>query len=230
MALSALPMAVVLWGTVRSGVENGEGAIAPAFVVAGMAVALALLAALAWRRPRQFGLRWPQGLDWLALLPVALAGALFGGAWIALPATAAGRHPVAGLLAAGAGPLLVLLALPLLAEVVFRGLAHGVLVRRFRVQHPGGRWFVSGPTMLCALLYVAWSASVWLVVGSPAARLWHLFEPGAAAPAIAAFAAGAALVGVVGGLVRERSASLVAPVLFHLVALGAAVGALALAG
>ena len=167
---------------------------------------------------RVFGVHLPRGWDWLALLPGALAGALFGGAWIAAPAEGA-RVGLAGILQAGPGPLLSLLALPLLAEVTFRGLAQGILVRRFRVQHPGGRWFVSGPAVLCSLLYAVWTVPVWLLVGAPpAARFWSALAPGPSLPAITGFALGAALFGLAAAIARERSASLVAPVLFHYLA------------
>ena len=227
MGLSAVPMAVALWGTVRSGVEAGEGVIDPVFVAAGLGVALALLAALARKRPRLYGVHLPRGWDWLGLLPAALAGALFGGAWIAMPPDGA-RFSLAGLLQAGPAPLLALLALPLLAEVTFRGLAQGILMRRFRVQHPGGRWFISGPAVLCSLLYAVWSVPVWLLVGAPAARFWSGLAPGPSPLAIGGFALGTALFGLAAAIARERSASLVAPALFHYLALAAVLAVLGL--
>jgi Type II CAAX prenyl endopeptidase Rce1-like len=226
MGLSAVPMAVAWWGTVRRGVEAGEGEIDPVFVAAGLGVAMALLVGLARKRPRLFGVHLPRGWDWLVLLPAALAGALFGGAWIATPPGGA-RAGLAGLLRAGPGPLLALFALPLLAEVTFRGLALGILVRRFRVQHPGGRWFISGPAVLCSLLYAVWTVPVWLLAGAPAARWWPALAPGPSPLAIGGLVLGAGLFGLAAAIARERSASLVAPTLFHYLALAAVVAAAA---
>lgn len=230
LGLSALPMAVVWWGAYEGRGGGGETTIAPGFAAAGLGLALALLVALARKRPRLFGLHLPEGWSWLALLPPALAGAALGGAWLALPVAGGSAAKPAGLLGPSTSALLVALALPLLAEVVFRGVAHGILMRRFRVQHPGGPWFVSRPAMLCTLLYAAWTVPVWIVAGPPAARFWKAFAPAPAPLPIAGLVLGAALFGLAAGMARERAASLVAPLLFHLLAFGGLLALLALGG
>jgi Type II CAAX prenyl endopeptidase Rce1-like len=218
LGLSAAPMAVAWAGTFLDWGGSGEDAISPGFAAAGLALAVALFVALARKRPRLFGLHRPEGLGWLALLPPALAGAFLGGGWLLGPAGGGSRG--SGLLGLGASRLLLALALPLLAEVVFRGLAQGILMRRFRVQHPGGRWFVSRPVLLCALLYAAWTLPLWIVCGSPVARLSGAFASALSPLPIAAFLLGTALFGLAAGMARERAASLAAPVVFHYVALG----------
>ncbi len=223
LGLSAAPLALAWWGAAGGWGEGGEATLAPASTAAGLVLAVLLFAGLALKRPRQFGLHLPEGLDWLALLPAALAGAYLGGAWLAAP----GREGLGGM----ATPrLLVILALPLLGEVVFRGIAHGTLMRRFRVQHPGGPWFVSRPVLLCALLYAAGSAPFWLVAGSPAARHWPALGAEWAPLPVAAFVAGTALFALAAGMARERAASLGAPLLFHYAALGGLLALGALAG
>lgn len=218
LGLSAVPMVVAWAGTFWNWDGSGEDAIGLGFAAAGLVLAVALLVVLARRRPRPFGLHRPEGLDWLALGPAALAGAVLGGGWLVQPA--GGGSGAGGLLGLGASRLLLALLLPLLAEVVFRGLAQGILMRRFRVQHPGGRWFVSGPVLLCSLLYAAWTLPFWIVSGSPLVRISAAFAPALAPLPIAAFLLGTALFGLAAGMARERAASLAAPVVFHYLALG----------
>ncbi len=175
-----------------------------------------LLGGLAYQRaPGLYGLRRPSGLDWLWLVPVALAGALLGGVW--LPESGAGG----ALAPPGPAAWLPLLTLPLAAEVWFRGLGHGHLASSFPIQHAGGPWFVSVPVVASAVLYAG-------VVGV----LAILAPPVAPAPPLdqaALGSMGALLFGLASGLARERSESLLPPLL--LLGLGlAAVGLVATHG
>ena len=97
------------------------------------------------------------------------------------------------------------LALPLASELLFRGLVQGSLVTCFPIQKCGGPWFLSRPAVLSAVLYVAWGAVLQnlpvaltqTMLGGPAALL------------------GALVFGAAAGLARERSESVIAPILLH---------------
>ena len=147
------------------------------------------------RMPGVYGLRRLAGLDWCLVVPFATFGALAGGVWVpdvALPTTAWVEF-------------LALLALPLASELLFRGLVQGSLVTCFPIQKCGGPWFLSRPAVLSAVLYVAWGAVLQnlpvaltqTMLGGPAALL------------------GALVFGAAAGLARERSESVIAPILLH---------------
>jgi hypothetical protein len=167
-----------------------------------------LYALLGRRMPGLYGLRAPAGrAAWLAL-PFALAGAACGGLWLPIspfqaPATLSGS--------------LVLVAMPLAVELVFRGLAHGMLAARFRIQHSGGRWFLSIPALVTSGLYALWAA---LPFGAPVLPALARIEAAAghhpALPVAAAF-----LFGLAAAVARERSESVATPVLIHWTALAA---------
>ena len=171
----------------------------------------------AQRRPGFFGLRLPSGRSWWLLLPAAIVGGLLGGA--ALPAR------LTAVFADGGGSpglpwLLVAVAfvLPASAEVLFRGLVQAVLSRAVRNRGAVRSWIPRPAAALGAMLYAA----------TPVALAPLLWRPGIA-PASASLLAivGALLLGLACGLARDRSESLVPPVLFHLLAAGAAVGLVA---
>lgn len=176
--------------------------------LAAFAAFLAVLHPLV-RRPARLGVRWPVGFDWTVLLPLTALAALVGGA--CLPA---GLH--------GHGPTRVTDWLSLVVVVVaweglFRGILHGRLVRHFAVQRPGGPVFLSVPTVVTALLAALPAAYLCL---QPS---WPL--PGAVPLVRIAVGFLAALVlGLVAGVARERSGSLLAPIVLH--AGGAAVAVL----
>jgi membrane protease YdiL (CAAX protease family) len=94
-------------------------------------------------------------------------------------------------------------------EIIFRGLAHGLLGAHHPMQQPGGRWFVSLPVAASALLYAA-AAGLW--GGAPVVLAGWL---PALAPAAPVPLAGALVFGLAAGLVRERSESVVTPILLH---------------
>jgi hypothetical protein len=139
--VSALLMGAALLPTLAPGLLQAAWAMLPVPSLSPGLTSSALLlilsgglyALLGRRMPGLYGLRAPAGrAAWLAL-PFALAGAACGGLWLPIspfqaPATLSGS--------------LVLVAMPLAVELVFRGLAHGMLAARFRIQHSGGRWFL----------------------------------------------------------------------------------------
>ena len=165
-----------------------------AVLLATLGVAVFVLRGL--RAPGVYGLRRAAGLDWCLVAPFAVVGALAGGVWIP-PGQAGPASTLAGVL-----------ALPLAAEVIFRGLFHGSLVTRFRTQRCGGLWFLSAPVVLSAALYALWGALLQL----PSVALARPVPWGTTVwPALL----GALLFGAAAGIVRERSESIAAPVVLH---------------
>ena len=160
------------------------------------------------RRPGLFGLRWPAGWSWLWAAPAALAGALLGGAWM----------PSAGnpLSLLGVMPLLSLLLLPLAAEIGFRGLAQGLLMRRFEARSVEGSWLPSWPTLLSAVFFALWTAPLYLA--GPATAAGSHLSP--VAPLC-----GALVLGLAAGVARERAESLLAPLALHYLGVAAALAA-----
>ncbi len=170
----------------------------------GLALGVVLLAVLSsGRRRRLYGLQLPAGTDWLRTAPIAALGAMAGGVWVV------GSHDPAGLrLDLGALPALLLF--PMLAEAVFRGLAHGVLVRNFSILQSRGRWFLSWPSGISAALYAVATLPVWRPELSSAHLLWPDLPTALAA-------AGALAFGAAAGMARERSGSLAASLALHYV-------------
>ncbi|MFQ5350545.1 MAG: type II CAAX prenyl endopeptidase Rce1 family protein [Thermoanaerobaculia bacterium] len=160
--------------------------------------ALLLAAFKAFRRPGLFGLRPPAGWSWLWLSPVALAGALLGGAWMpAVGSPSALTRPMM---------LLTLLLLPAAAEIGFRGLGQGLLMQRFRARGPEGSWLPSWPTVGSAVFFALWSAPLYLA--GPATVVGNQPLPFASL-------SGALLLGLALGMARERAESLLAALALH---------------
>lgn len=181
------------------------------FALGTSLVSLLLLVLAGRRRPRLYGGRLPGGRAWLWTAPAALLGGLAGGTW----ATWSTWHLAASPLTAE--PLGLFLAFPLAAELTFRALAHGILARAFAIQHDGGRWFLSWPNVLQALLYTVATPLALLAAGAPLSGGWASALP----------LAGALLFGLAAGVARERSGSALAPLFLHwLSAFGAGVAML----
>jgi hypothetical protein len=181
------------------------------FALGTSLVSLLLLVLAGRRRPRLFGGRLPGGSAWLWTAPAALLGGLAGGTWTTWTAWHLASSPLT------AEPLGLFLALPLAAELTFRALAHGILARAFAIQHDGGRWFLSWPTVLQALLYTVATPLALLAAGAPLSGGWASALP----------LAGALLFGLAAGVARERSGSALAPLFLHwLSAFGAGVAML----
>jgi len=169
------------------------------FGVVSFALVVGALGLAGWRKRHRFGLRLPRGWSWIPLLATAGAVGIIGGAWV-MPSNAADN-----------GALLSLLLLPMIAEALHRGVIHGLLAAHWNVQHVGGKWFVSTPTTICAVLSTALSMVLFLPghLAATSGGWWWL---------IPSWVSGALLLGVVCGIARERSASLVPPILIHLLA------------
>jgi hypothetical protein len=196
LSLAAIPAA--------RGLERPLGAIArePALwfgATLGLFCAC-FLGLVARRNPGIFGLRRPASRAAWWLLPLAALGAAAGGVWTPSGALAPVGPPGVAWLS-----LLALALLPLGAEVLFRGLVHGGLSWAFPIQRAGGPWFVSWPALVSGTLYAPWAVvlSAASVLATPAASSWN-------APVW-----GSLVFGVSCAMARERSESLLLPVLFH---------------
>jgi hypothetical protein len=197
LALAAIPAA--------HGLERELGALArePALwfgTTLGLFCAC-FLGLVARRNPGVFGLRRPTGRGAWWLLPLAALGAAVGGVWTPAGALAPVGPPSLAWLA-----LLAFALLPLGAEVLFRGLVHGGLAWAFPIQRAGGPRFVSWPALVSGTLYAPWSIVL------PAASV--LSTPSGAG-AWNAPVWGSLVFGVSCAMARERSESLLLPVLFH---------------
>jgi len=163
-------------------------------VLGGLTVLPLLFAMRSGRK--LFGLCRPTGFDWLLLLPGTLLGGAAGGAWIfdiaLVPPQTFLRHSWT--------QWAPLLAFPVVAELLFRSLLHGILAQRFATQYSGGPWFLSWPVFISSMLYALWSLAWFLPFFSSGLEL--------------TFAA-ALLFGISSGMARERSESVLPCVLMH---------------
>ncbi len=210
VVLSGLPMLagwlVVVWNRV---IAEPRGLFADRqleFLAMSSAVAIGSLLVLGRRRRRRvFGLQMPEGRGWSLMAPAVAVGGLAGGVWIFLQSwlQAGTLHSL------GTPQVLALMGFPLLAEVVFRGVAHGVMVHDFSIQHSQGRWFLSWPVAISTLLFVIWTLILRPLV------ITDLWRPGLSAW-ILPF--GALVSGVALGMARERSGSLLASLGLHYLA------------
>jgi len=172
----------------------------------------ALLAVTTRRSAKLAGWRWPQGWGtMLALAPLAALAAAGGGSWAPAHLDGTGAGPAAAI-----GPLeyATSLLLPLLAavasELLLRGGCHAMLAQRFAIQRPGGRWRLSFPVAATAVLSAILTPLLlpmppWLAPGLDLPTSWIT----------AAWLASSLLMGLVCGMARERSGSLLAPIMLH---------------
>ena len=179
-----------------------------ASVLIGVAGAALLIAGR--RSPGLYGLRGASRGGVGRFVPLALLGALTGGVWV--PASHAGPE---------LGPwLAAILALPLAAELVFRGLVQGGLAWSFPLDPRGGPWRTSVPVLASSALYAACAVlplvSAYRLSAVPV-ESWPLWIP----------VAGSLLFGFALGKIREASESLLPGVLLHALA---AIAIVAVAG
>lgn len=208
---SATPMLaawLVVWGLSRGELATDRLLIENAVLFLATALTFALMAFLIFGRRgryRLYGFQWPEGYRWTLVMPAVVLAAIAGGAWLFWPISIAGILPGPR----GLESWLTLIGFPLLAEVLFRGLAHGIMVETFSVQHSSGRWFLSWPVAISALLYALWTLP--FLPFTLAGNLWPLAS-------FLSVPLGAAVLGVSLGIARERSGGLLAPLVLHYMA------------
>jgi hypothetical protein len=151
-----------------------------------------------WR----FGLAGPIDRAWWFLLPVIVLAALAGG--VVIP------WKDLRLLNTGLKTVYAVVLVPVATELLFRGLAHGILAAGSRVQSCGNRMFLSYPAAAAALLYALFTTA--LVLGPDLMPAAHQ-----SMEVLRTFLAALGL-GLMAGLVREKSHSLLPSILFQAVA------------
>jgi hypothetical protein len=183
------------------------------FIVNMILFTVVCLAVLSHRKPWLYGLIAPLGKDWWFVLPAAVLAGFAGGIW--LPAGAVVRNPSYQYV------IYTLLAMPVVSELLFRSLVHGLLAENKRIQTYQSPWFISWPVAGSAGLNTCFFA--YLLYQST-----H-FQDFLAADATRLFAAFA--FGLAAGIVRERSQSVLPACLFHIIAAACvAVGSYAIGG
>jgi len=105
------------------------------------------------------------------------------------------------------GAIYLILAIPLASELLFRSLAHGILVKPYNIQTYDSRWFFSFPSVAAASLYSGFMVYLLLFPD------YH--QNGFQVEATAGLALAAFVLGLSTGFVRERSQSVFPAILFH---------------
>lgn len=161
---------------------------------------------IAYCKSWQYGWIVPLGRKWWFILPVAIVAGGAGGVWApsSLLNTAPWHHAV----------LLCGIGMPLVSEILFRSLSHGLLTQNARIQRSDTHWFLSWPNLGSTILYTGFM--VLMTFGTSAHQL------DGASWLLARTLAAAVLFSIALGMVRERSHSLFPSMLFHSIsALGA---------
>lgn len=166
---------------------------------------LSTVALMIYSRGRfwRVGLAAPIGHAWWFMLPVVVVAAAAGG--MAVPWRDLAQLDI------GMKIVYAVLAIPLGTELLFRGLAHGILASGTRVQCCGNRWILSFPTVGAAIIYA---------LLPPAMMLWTDQIPAEepATTVVRVILASLAL-GLAAGMVREKSHSLLPGILFQVLAM-----------
>ncbi|MBW1891092.1 MAG: CPBP family intramembrane metalloprotease [Deltaproteobacteria bacterium] len=150
----------------------------------------------------RFGIGIPRGNVWWVFLPVIILTAMAKGVYF--------PDSVFRFLNLNESVIYVFITIPLATELLFRGLAHGILVKGTTVQSYNSRWFFSYPVIISAILYAAFITSFLF--------LPEIFKGTFQAQTMAETAFAAFSFGLVNGVVRERSHSIFPAIVFHLIA------------
>jgi hypothetical protein len=162
---------------------------------------------VAYCRSWQYGWIHSVGSKWWFFLPMIILAGIGGGVW-SPKWLIQGRdwfHIAA----------LVIVGMPLASELLFRSLAHGLLIQGARIQRNDTRMFISWPNAGSALLYVGFIYLLTALgrVGEMPPSYWR----------IGADLFSAAVIGFALGMVRERSQSIFPTIFFHMVAAATAI-------
>jgi hypothetical protein len=169
------------------------------FIATLLALTIITLLFIAHCKPWQYGLIAPSGRKWWFLLPIAIIAAATGGVWApaGILKAAPWHHAV----------LLYGLGMPVVSELLFRSLTHGLLTQNARIQRSDTHWFLSWPNLGSTIMYAALMIclTVGTATGSLSAPPWL----------VARTLAAAVLFSIAMGMARERSNSLYPALLFH---------------
>jgi len=148
----------------------------------------------------QFGIRVPIGsTNWIILLPVLVLSAMGNGVYF--------PNSAFRLLNFNESVIYIFIAIPLASELLFRGLAHGILAGGTTAQSCNSRWFFSYATVASAIMYAAF---ITCIVFLP-----EIFKGTIPAKSIVETAFAAIVFGLANGFVRERSHSIFPAIVFH---------------
>ena len=150
----------------------------------------------------QFGIRVPTGKDWWILLPLIVLSAMGNGVYF--------PNSAFHLLNFNETIVYIFIAIPLASELLFRGLAYGILAEGTPTKGCNSRWFFSYPAVASAILYTFF---VICLVFLPT-----IFNGAFQMASIPETAFAAFVFGLANGVVRERSHSLFPAILFHAIA------------
>ena len=103
-----------------------------------------------------------------------------------------------------------ILLIPLAGELLFRGLAHGIIAKHSRVQRCDNGWAISFPNVCSTIMYAVFPPLISL---GP-----DLLPPSGDPMALIRITVAALVFGFAAGLARERSHSLLPGILFQMVA------------
>ena len=176
---------------------------ASSLALLGLGLMLVLLGRA--RFPGYFGLRWPRRAGFFLLLPLVLAAAACGAAWVPFhgpvlvgPAVVPPWWMAGSVLAGAAG-----------IELLLRGALYGLLLTAYPIKL-NGRLSISIPNVVSAAAYAGAVALCFLPAD------W-LSVAGSATVVFAAWMAASFLLGLILGVARERWRSVWAPVALHAV-------------
>ena len=168
-------------------------------VLVGSAISLSFIA---YCRPWQYGWIHSVGSKWWFFLPLILLAGATGGVWS--PKWLANEQDWLQIVAIG------WVGIPLISELLFRSLAHGLLTQGARIQRNDTRLFISWPNVGSTILYVVFIC--FLMFFSEGRQFSILDWQGV----MSLFSA--AVLGLSLGMVRERSQSIFPTLLFHIAA------------
>ena len=168
-------------------------------------IILSTLGLIIYSRGRfwRVGLMAPVGYGWWFILPLAVVAAMAGG--VMIPWVELRTMDTASII------FYAVVLIPLATELLFRGLGHGILSAGSRVQRCDNRWAISFPSLGAAIIYAGFTVIVmrWPDLLPPADQALSLIRPFLAALAL----------GLLNGMVREKSHSLLPGILFQAVAI-----------
>ncbi len=147
----------------------------------------------------QVGLAVPIGRAWWLMLPVAVAAAAAGGIvvpWEELPDMVTGFKI-----------FYAVLLIPLAGELLFRGLVHGIIAKRSRVQRCDNGWALSFPNICATIMYAVFPT---LIMLGP-----DLLPPTGELAVPIRITLAATVFGLSTGLARDRSHSLLPGIVFQ---------------
>ena len=163
----------------------------------------AVILLISRRRLWRFGFGVPHGKDWWICLPVILLAAMANGVYF--------PNSAFRLLSFNETVIYVFIAIPLASELLFRGLAYGILAGDTAVQSCNNPWSFSSAAVAAAILYAGFITCLTLL---PEMSEGIFQTKVVAETAFAAFA-----LGLANGFVRERSRSIFPAVAFHVMAM-----------